>query len=166
MHDRIHRRLSTLQLLLLRVRLCLDLAEQTAAVIRDLGQVSDPQAVRQIMVQGEVVIVLPQLFDPAQFVRQTLFAIHRAGWKVPGKCQDHAAVVGEAAPSKTVTDRPQLSSQPLMDIGFEFPTRELNRVAVMGRCRRIRRQRGASPQALDDARALCPTLLNPVHETE
>lgn len=74
--DRVNYCLRSFQLLLLGVGLGLDLMEESLAVRGELGEVSDPQAVRQVMVESEVLPGPPEFLDSAELVGQAVLAVH------------------------------------------------------------------------------------------
>jgi hypothetical protein len=147
------------------VGLGLDLVEQALAVSGELSEVSDPQAVGQVVVQGEVLLGLPKFLDGPELIGQTLLAVHRAGRVVTRQGEDGPPVIAEARPGEAVPDRPQLPRQPLIDVGFKFPGCESRRVA--GRRRRdVGGQALPSSQPLGHPRTLSSAFLNLVQIAE
>jgi hypothetical protein len=136
----------------LRACLCggtrLDLVEEFRAVWLELRDVTNPEAVRQVVEQSEASSIA-QLDRSAQFVRQAGFSGHRARRGVAADSDDISAVVSRCSPGDPIADRPKLSADSIEHQILDSPGIGIVRVGIR---RKPRQRRG---KRLPPGKSMC-----------
>ena len=125
----------------------LDLVEEFRAVWLELRDVTNPEAVRQVVEQSEAPSIA-QLDRSAQFVRQAGFSGHRARRGVAADSDDVSAVVSRCSPGDPVADRPKLSTDSIEHQILDSPGIGIVRVGARWKLRQRRGKRLPSGKAM------------------
>jgi hypothetical protein len=113
--DGLDRRLHTMTLRTrLGIRAGLDLTEEARTVESELGDISNPQTVRQVMEQREASLV-PKVDRGAKLMGKARLAGHRAGGVVAAQRDHVPAVVLSNPPGEGVANGAELPAHPIED---------------------------------------------------